>query len=120
MTTTKTMDDVNEAFSAHYKSVKSYPSHSGFLEGRFLCALIDVQVRHPKTFDEIVENLQSCVREMQKEQEMETEFKLKGRELEQFEDWSDEHYKRIENFTLSQSIEMFREDQQGLCVDYVW
>ena len=66
MTTTKTMDDVNEAFHAHYNDVKSYPSHCGFLQGRFLCALIDIQVRHPKTFDEIVEGLQSCVKQLQK------------------------------------------------------
>ncbi len=116
--TTKTMDDVNEAFEAHYKSVKSYPSHCGFLEGRFLCALIDIKVYHPETFDGIVDRLQSCVGEMQKEQEIKTEFKLKDRELQQFEDWSHEHYKRIENFTLSQSIELFREEQQGECVMY--
>ena len=68
--TTKTLDDVNEAFATHYKSVKSYPSHSGFLEGRFMCALIDVKVRHPKTFNKIVENLQRCVRDMKEEKEI--------------------------------------------------
>ena len=116
--TTKTMNDVTEAFDSHFKSVKSYPSHSGFLEGRFMCALIDVKVFHPETFDEIVERLQSSVRQTVEEEEIKKELKLKNRELQQFEDWSDEHYKRIKNFTLTQSIELFREEQQGECVMY--
>lgn len=68
METIKTLDDVNKAFSTHFKDVKSYPSHCGFLQGRFLCALIHVKVRHPKTFDEIVGRLQGSVIELQKQE----------------------------------------------------
>lgn len=45
---------------------------------------------------------------------------MKISELEEFGNWCDANYKRIEMYTLEQAVELFREDQQGEWVAYAW
>lgn len=46
--------------------------------------------------------------------------KLKNREIEAFENWCDENYKLIENHSLEDTIELFREYQQSEWIAYAY